>query len=159
MRYNSNSASQQACGSFLSPAGTWKHYRCLCKRSGGPIAMNVALHTIASNLKNGFYRSDKMPMYDAAVPTHACDGDGCVSLYDVNECLVTPCFNGGVCSESTTDNSIDLSEYRCECGVGYAGTNCEYDINACDPNLCQNGAICASKLEMQSYELFLEDVD
>ena len=156
MRYNSNSASVQTCGSFLSPGGTWKHYRCLCKRSGGPIAMNVALHTIASNLKNGFYRNDRAPMRDTAVPKAACDGDGCVTLYDVNECLATPCLNGATCTDSTTDNSIELSRYHCECATGYAGTNCEYDIDACDPDLCQNGA-CASKLEMQSYELFLED--
>ena len=157
MRYNSNTASTQTCGSFLSPGGTWKHYRCLCKRSDGPIAMNVALHTIASNLKNGFYRSDEMPMHDTAFPTAGCTGDGCVSLYDVNECLATPCFNGATCTDSTTDNAIALSNYHCECAVGYAGENCEYDIDACDPDLCQNGATCLSMLEMQEYELFLED--
>ena len=159
MRYNSNTASTQTCGSFLSPGGTWKHYRCLCKRSNGPIAMNVALHTIASNLKNGFYRYDRAVMHDTAFPTAGCTGDGCVTLYDVNECLAIPCLNGATCSDSTTDNAIALSNYHCECAVGYAGENCEYDIDACDPDLCQNGAICASLLEMQSYELFLEDVD
>ena len=156
MRFNSNTAAIQTCGSFFSSGGTWKFYRCLCKRQG-PVPIGTQISS--SNLKSGFFPLNGLPMRDSAVPRAGCDGNGCVSLYDVNECDPDPCQNGALCTESNTDNSIELSKYHCECATGYAGTNCEYDTDACDPNLCQNGATCASKLEMQSYELFLEDVD
>jgi hypothetical protein len=84
---------------------------------------------------------------------------GCVSLYDIDECDPDPCLNGATCTDSNTDNSIELHQYHCDCPTGYNGTNCEYDTDACDPDLCQNGATCASKVEMQSYELYLADID
>jgi hypothetical protein len=156
IRFNSNTAASQVCGSFLSSGGTWKFYRCLCKRQG-PVPIGTQISS--SNLKSGFYPLNGLPTRDTAIPRAACDGLGCVSLYDVNECDSDPCQNGALCTESNTDNSIELSQYHCECATGYAGTNCEYDIDACDPDLCQNGAACSSKVVMQSYELYLADVD
>ena len=42
-----------------------------------------------------------------------------VYLTDINECLDSPCQNGGVCSNS-------VGAYSCDCtDTGYNGTNCE----------------------------------
>ena len=37
---------------------------------------------------------------------------------DINECASSPCLNGGLC-----DNL--LNSYRCNCPLGFTGTNCE----------------------------------
>ena len=140
MRFNSNTAAIQTCGSFFSSGGTWKFYRCLCKRQG-PVPIGTQISS--SNLKSGFFPLNGLPMRDSAIPRAGCTGDGCVSLYDVNECLTNPCQNSGVCTESGTDAAVLLGEYNCECPVGTSGTNCEEDINECTTvNPCQNSAVC-----------------
>ena len=49
-------------------------------------------------------------------------GFECVCSSDVNECLDSPCQNGGVCSNSE-------GAYSCLCtDTGYTGTNCETGI-------------------------------
>lgn len=37
---------------------------------------------------------------------------------DVNECQSAPCRNGGICRDL-------INSYRCDCPIGYTGTNCE----------------------------------
>ena len=37
---------------------------------------------------------------------------------DVDECLSEPCLNGATCTDL-------IGYYRCECDLGYDGTNCE----------------------------------
>ena len=38
---------------------------------------------------------------------------------DINECLSTPCLNGGTCKEDQLDS------YLCQCLPGYTGFNCQ----------------------------------
>ena len=37
---------------------------------------------------------------------------------DVDECLSDPCLNGATCTDL-------MGHYRCDCALGYDGTNCE----------------------------------
>ena len=46
----------------------------------------------------------------------------------------------------------------CDCMLGYDGDYCEYGINACDNQPCQNSAECSSKLIMQDFDMFVEDI-
>ena len=46
----------------------------------------------------------------------------------------------------------------CDCMLGYGGEYCEYDINACDNQPCQNSAECSSKLIMQDFDMFVEEL-
>ena len=39
-------------------------------------------------------------------------------ISDVNECIISPCKNGGTC--------VNLKgSYRCDCTQGYTGKHCE----------------------------------
>ncbi|XP_039288666.1 protein crumbs isoform X2 [Nilaparvata lugens] len=52
---------------------------------------------------------------------------------DINECLSTPCLNGGVCVDKVND-------YACLCNhTGYEGANCEINIDECERKPCLNG--------------------
>ena len=87
---------------------------------------------------------------------------------DVDECASSPCVNGAVCSDSTTNSSISIDAYRCDCLAGFsngactydflaefdaecrvmessdgeATGNCDIDVDECVSNPCQNGAAC-----------------
>ena len=39
------------------------------------------------------------------------------TIAEVNECLSTPCQNGGKCKDL-------VNKYECQCATGYEGTNC-----------------------------------
>ncbi|KAI0242791.1 hypothetical protein LSAT2_011097 [Lamellibrachia satsuma] len=39
---------------------------------------------------------------------------------DTNECASNPCQNGGTCND-------EVNKYSCDCGLGYAGVNCQID--------------------------------
>ena len=55
-------------------------------------------------------------------------------------CASYPCQNGGVCTDGI------LSQYTCECPVGFDGKNCEQNIDDCADSSgespCKNGATC-----------------
>ena len=40
-------------------------------------------------------------------------------VVDINECLSSPCENGGTCS------TPQLNMFSCKCAAGYTGTNCD----------------------------------
>ena len=88
---------------------------------------------------------------------------------DVNECDSSPCQNGAVCTESTTETQVSIGAYQCTCVAGFANGMCEYgnieeyetecnifesttsvalngncdlDVNECDSQPCQNDALC-----------------
>ncbi|XP_060582136.1 uncharacterized protein LOC132738608 isoform X2 [Ruditapes philippinarum] len=64
---------------------------------------------------------------------------GQVCETDIDECLSTPCQNGGTCLDK-------LNEYQCNCMPGYTGADCETDIDECASNPCVNGATCLDKV-------------
>lgn len=46
---------------------------------------------------------------------------------DVNECVKSPCRNGGVCVNS-------MGGFQCRCNPGFTGDLCETDIDDCTPS-------------------------
>ena len=83
--------------------------------------------------------------------THTCichvgyDGSGqeCV---DIDECNTSPCQNGGVCLESSVDETVALTDYKCVCGEEFFGPHCQgvTDVNECRPNPCDHGTCAES---------------
>ncbi|XP_048579921.1 neurogenic locus notch homolog protein 1 isoform X13 [Nematostella vectensis] len=58
--------------------------------------------------------------------------------FDVNECSINPCKNGGVCKN-------EHGGYSCACKAGFTGKNCEQDVNECSVNPCKNGGVCKNE--------------
>jgi len=89
---------------------------------------------------------------------------------DVDECSPDPCLNDAPCSESSTDGSVPLGEFKCACTCGFADGACDYapvhpdyveqcdssitgvvpgaggscgvNVDWCSGNTCQNNADC-----------------
>ncbi|XP_071826204.1 cubilin-like isoform X2 [Apostichopus japonicus] len=60
-----------------------------------------------------------------------------------NECLTSPCANGGTCTNL-------YNSYQCQCPDGWTGTTCSQDVNECSlivgtPDGCQNGGTCINE--------------
>ncbi|XP_030621866.1 protocadherin Fat 4 [Chanos chanos] len=60
---------------------------------------------------------------------------GALCETDIDECLPSPCHNGGTCHNL-------VGGFSCSCPEGFTGMACERDINECLSNPCQNGALC-----------------
>uniref|UniRef100_A0A2K5Q1K7 FAT atypical cadherin 4 n=1 Tax=Cebus imitator TaxID=2715852 RepID=A0A2K5Q1K7_CEBIM len=54
---------------------------------------------------------------------------------DIDECLPSPCHNGGTCHNL-------VGGFSCSCPDGFTGRACERDINECLQSPCKNGAVC-----------------
>ncbi|XP_008579220.1 PREDICTED: LOW QUALITY PROTEIN: protocadherin Fat 4-like [Galeopterus variegatus] len=54
---------------------------------------------------------------------------------DIDECLPSPCHNGGTCHNL-------VGGFSCSCPDGFTGRACERDINECLSSPCRNGAVC-----------------
>uniref|UniRef100_A0A8C2V2H2 Protocadherin Fat 4 n=1 Tax=Chinchilla lanigera TaxID=34839 RepID=A0A8C2V2H2_CHILA len=54
---------------------------------------------------------------------------------DIDECLPSPCHNGGTCHNL-------VGGFSCSCPEGFTGRACERDINECLPSPCKHGAVC-----------------
>ena len=139
--------------SFVNTAVSLDSYRCSCIEgfTGGSCTYEV------------------IPQF--AVTCDIAEGGNCDT--DVYECVSDPCQNGGICTESATNNTnvtISFHAYSCACQPGYAngvcpydfieeyrtrcsvaeGGNCDVDVNECDSNPCQNGATCDDSLTAPS---------
>ncbi|XP_067849588.1 protocadherin Fat 4 [Heptranchias perlo] len=60
---------------------------------------------------------------------------GQVCETDIDECLPSPCHNGGICHNL-------IGRFSCTCPEGSMGTACERDINECQSNPCKSGGTC-----------------
>ncbi|XP_053553240.1 protein jagged-2 isoform X1 [Bombina bombina] len=54
---------------------------------------------------------------------------------NINDCLGTPCKNGGTCID-------DIDSFKCFCPNGWEGEFCDINYNDCSPNPCHNGGRC-----------------
>ena len=61
---------------------------------------------------------------------------------DVDECLSSPCLNGGSCLESSVSAAVNIDAFECICSVGWGGEFCHTDINECSSAPCQHEAEC-----------------
>ncbi|XP_078532937.1 protocadherin Fat 4 [Lissotriton helveticus] len=61
--------------------------------------------------------------------------DGSLCEIDIDECLPSPCHNGGTCHNL-------VGGFSCSCNDGFTGIACERDVNECLASPCKNGAIC-----------------
>lgn len=66
------------------------------------------------------------------------EGDTCED--DIDDCMNTPCLNGGTCSDEGVDT------FACDCMDGFEGTVCETNIDDCMPDPC-NGNPCVDFIE------------
>ncbi|XP_065065335.1 neurogenic locus notch homolog protein 2-like [Rhopilema esculentum] len=58
---------------------------------------------------------------------------------DVNECLTSPCYNGGTCINT-------VGSFSCTCAPGWEGTDCQIDKNECLNNPCLNSGTCSNSV-------------
>ena len=60
---------------------------------------------------------------------------GSTCAEDIDECLSTPCQNGGACTQ-------DVDAYTCGCVAGFMGQRCQIDIDECQSQPCINRGTC-----------------
>jgi hypothetical protein len=93
------------------------------------------------------------------------EGKNASKCEDINECAKTPCLNNAKCTESTSDQQIPPTKFKCTCAAGFAGgwcpdappkhekdcnktvdAKCDIDIDECASKPCKNGAACVESL-------------
>ncbi|KAE9538509.1 hypothetical protein AGLY_005608 [Aphis glycines] len=59
---------------------------------------------------------------------------------DIDECMSTPCLNGGICHDL-------INGFRCNCTDNYMGAYCQLPYDACtkNPSPCLNNGTCLHK--------------
>ncbi|GBP77408.1 Protein crumbs [Eumeta japonica] len=68
-------------------------------------------------------------------------GDRCEQ--DIDECLSSPCKNGGTCQNLENN-------YECNCMAGFTGKDCSTNINECESSPCAEGATCVDGIASYS---------
>jgi hypothetical protein len=144
-------------------------YLPVCSMDGAPCDIDID-ECISSPCTNGSPCSDSLT--DAGVPSghyHCacrdgfangmCDYEGITGGYDalcqvdsgtcdidVDECASAPCANGGTCTESSVDASVNMGQFRCTCVYGFSSPagavegQCQVDFDECASEPCQNAA-------------------
>ena len=58
----------------------------------------------------------------------------------VDECVSSPCVNGGTCELQSSDADANFESFTCTCPTGFSGSTCQDD--ACTGITCQSGTSC-----------------
>ena len=67
--------------------------------------------------------------------TYSTVNDGNCNV-DMNECVSSPCANGGACKDSTLDLAVPTYQYSCACVDGFANGLCLYEFSFEHFDLC-----------------------
>lgn len=74
---------------------------------------------------------------------------------DLDECLSSPCENGGQCTQTAFPGN-----YTCDCPDEYEGHNCEeLKIKTCAQSPCLNGGHCRDGVAIVGDDLYNCDCD
>ena len=88
---------------------------------------------------------------------------------DIDDCSMTPCANGGNCSDRVNNFTCSCSNFwdgrtcdtcslgcvngaqsvnctECLCEAGFSGQLCDVDINECEPSPCLNNGTCQDQV-------------
>ncbi|KAK2721506.1 protein crumbs-like [Artemia franciscana] len=111
---------------------------CLCKTGfTGSICQNPVNERLCDN--NPCQNDGTCHVSESGDKTECICPEGFAGLnceVDLNECISSPCRNGGTCKDG-------VNNYTCFCkNTGYEGRNCDVDVNECEANVCMNGGTC-----------------
>lgn len=97
---------------------------------------------------------------------------------DVNECISSPCTNGGACTDSIgEDSAVPPHAYRCTCNAGYTngwcdynfisqyetectletGGHCDIDVDECVSNACASESTCIESSMLRQRSLIISE--
>ena len=69
----------------------------------------------------------------------------------IDPCLSYPCFNHGICLNSTSlISEINTRNYTCNCSNLFYGKNCEWKINVCENEACNKHGYCIDNSSISS---------
>ncbi|XP_031769118.2 delta and Notch-like epidermal growth factor-related receptor isoform X2 [Galleria mellonella] len=113
-------------------ADGWTGAHCELSISGGACASNpcvkgICIEQIDNDAEGPEYRCFCQPGYT---------GDRCELEY--NECVSSPCANGGTCTDR-------VGGFECSCSRGYTGNTCQLKVDLCSPNPCPAHHYCLDR--------------
>jgi hypothetical protein len=150
---------------------------CIESSSDSSVSLSTYRCTCAAGFANGVCNYAYLPQYSSECNVlESSSGGGGNCDIDVNECISSPCVNGGSCNESSVRSSIPAAAYSCTCAPGYAngrcgfdylpsyhsecnvaeptsqlGGNCDVDIDECASNPCYHDGVCNQAGLVQQY--------
>jgi hypothetical protein len=136
---NTTSADTGSFGTLTVPAASNRlRARAQCSGVFDTATNNMWIH---AGLSAAFTTNDDLWMLDVANYPYTCaagyTGSSCQT--EINECVSSPCLNGGTCVDA-------VNAFVCQCAPGWSGPSCGIDIDECASTPCQNGGTCTDLL-------------
>ncbi|CAG9855296.1 unnamed protein product [Phyllotreta striolata] len=114
-----------------------KPWDCLCNEGWGGLFCNQDLNFCTNHRpcrNGGTCFNTGQGSYTCSCPA-GFNGTDCEIPAD--DCLRSPCLNGGTCSPKGGYNI-------CSCPIGYSGLQCETVVNYCSKRPCKNDGVCTN---------------